>query len=48
MEEEIRRYPIGIQTFQNIVEGNYVYVDKTRYIVDFLKRSDDLVDIAQI
>ena len=38
MEEEIRRYPIGIQTFQNIVEGNYVYVDKTRYIVDFLKR----------
>ena len=38
MEEEIRRYPIGIQTFRNIVEGNYVYVDKTRYIVDFLKR----------
>ncbi len=38
MEEEIRRYPIGIQTFRNIIEGNYVYVDKTRYIVDFLKR----------
>ncbi len=38
MEKEIRRYPIGIQTFQNIIEGNYVYVDKTRYIVDFLKR----------
>ena len=38
MEEEIRRYPIGIQTFRNIIEGNYVYVDKTKYIVDFVKR----------
>ena len=38
MEEEIRRYPIGIQTFQNVIEGDYVYVDKTKYIVDFLKR----------
>ena len=38
MENEIRRYPIGIQTFQNIIEGHYVYVDKTQYIVDFLKR----------
>ena len=24
MEEEIRRYPIGIQTFQKIIEGNYM------------------------
>ena len=32
---EIRRYPIGIQTFQNIIEGRYIYVDKTRYIVNF-------------
>ena len=36
--EEIRRYPIGIQTFQKIIEGDYVYVDKTKYIVDFVKR----------
>ena len=35
--EEIRRYPIGIQTFRNIIEGNYIYVDKTKYIADFLK-----------
>ena len=33
--EEIRRYPIGIQTFRNIIEGNYIYVDKTKYIADF-------------
>ena len=23
------RYPIGVQTFKKIIEGNYVYVDKT-------------------
>lgn len=27
-----RRYPIGIQTFSEIVEGNYLYVDKTEYV----------------
>ncbi|MCM1490965.1 MAG: ATP-binding protein [Muribaculum sp.] len=26
------KYPIGIQTFEKIREGNYLYVDKTRYI----------------
>lgn len=35
--EEIRKYPVGMQTFSDIREGNYVYVDKTRYIVDFLR-----------
>lgn len=24
-----RNYPLGIQTFENIIKGNYVYVDKT-------------------
>ncbi|MBR1666844.1 MAG: AAA family ATPase [Bacteroidaceae bacterium] len=24
-----RRYPVGIQTFSEIVRGNYIYVDKT-------------------
>lgn len=27
-----RRYPIGIQTFSEIVENGYVYIDKTPYI----------------
>src|SRR5574344_2204995 len=31
---ETRRYPIGIQTFSEIITGNYVYVDKTRYVYD--------------
>ncbi|MEE3350662.1 MAG: AAA family ATPase, partial [Candidatus Gastranaerophilaceae bacterium] len=27
-----RRYPIGIQTFSEIVNNNYMYIDKTEYI----------------
>lgn len=26
------KYPIGIQTFSDIIEGGYIYVDKTRYV----------------
>lgn len=29
-----RRYPVGIQTFSTIREGNYLYVDKTDLIYD--------------
>lgn len=27
-----RLYPIGIQTFSKIREGNYLYIDKTEYV----------------
>ena len=47
MEEEIRRYPIGIQTFQNIIEGNYIYIDKTKYIADFKKRGMKYVFLSR-
>ena len=30
--EEIRNMPIGIQSFSSMIEGNYVYVDKTQFI----------------
>ncbi|MBT4922065.1 MAG: AAA family ATPase, partial [Rickettsiales bacterium] len=26
----LKDLPIGIQTFEKIVEGNYLYVDKTK------------------
>ncbi len=26
---ELKKYPVGMQTFQKIVEGGYLYVDKT-------------------
>lgn len=38
MAEIVNRYPVGIQSFENIIEGNYLYVDKTKYIVDFRKK----------
>lgn len=28
----MRRYPIGMQTFSKMREGNYIYVDKTGYV----------------
>ena len=30
--EDLQRYPIGIQTFSEIREGNYLYIDKTAYV----------------
>ncbi len=38
MAEIVNRYPVGIQTFENIRKENYLYVDKTPYIVDFRKK----------
>ena len=34
---QTRKYPVGIQTFCEIRERNYFYVDKTQYLVDFKK-----------
>ena len=34
MEEKRIRYPIGVQTFRDIVEGDYLYIDKTGFVHD--------------
>ena len=39
MAEIVNKYPVGIQTFEMIREEGYLYVDKTKYIVDFRKKS---------
>ncbi len=31
-------YPLGIQSFEKIREANLLYIDKTRYVYDLLKR----------
>ncbi|MDR2472761.1 MAG: AAA family ATPase, partial [Tannerella sp.] len=36
METKPRKLPIGIQTFEKIREGNYLYVDKTEYLVNLI------------
>lgn len=33
---EKRKYPIGIQTFSEIVNENYIYIDKTKYVYDIV------------
>ena len=38
MAKIVNFYPVGIQTFSNIRKGNYLYVDKTKYIVDFREK----------
>ena len=35
MAKIVNCYPVGIQTFSKIREENYLYIDKTQYIVDF-------------
>ena len=30
--EQPRRYPIGIQTFSELVNKHYLYIDKTEYV----------------
>ena len=45
--EEIRKYPVGIQTFSKIREGNFVYIDKTKYIVEFLKQGSKYVFLSR-
>ena len=32
MEAKRIRYPIGVQTFDKIIEGGYLYIDKTGYV----------------
>lgn len=34
----MKRYPIGIQTFSEVVEGKYQYVDKTGYVYNIANR----------
>ena len=45
--EEIRKYPVGIQTFSEVRERNYVYIDKTKYIVEFLKQGSKYVFLSR-
>ncbi|MFK7981646.1 MAG: AAA family ATPase, partial [Saprospiraceae bacterium] len=34
----MQNLPIGIQTFEKLRAGNYLYVDKTAYIYDLIQR----------
>ena len=47
MTEIVNKYPVGIQTFSKIREGNYLYVDKTKYIVDFRKKGMSYIFLSR-
>ena len=47
MAKIVNCYPVGIQTFSNIREGNYLYVDKTQYIVDFREKKMKYVFLSR-
>ena len=47
MIEIVNKYPVGIQTFEKIRKGNYLYIDKTKYIVDFLTKGMTYVFLSR-
>lgn len=47
MAKIVNFYPVGILTFSNIREGNYLYVDKTKYIVDFREKKMKYVFLSR-
>ncbi len=38
MAKIVNKYPVGMQTFDEIREKSYLYIDKTKYIVDFREK----------
>ncbi len=47
MTEIVNKYPVGIQTFEKIREGKYLYIDKTKYIVDFREKQMSYVFLSR-
>ena len=47
MAEIVNRYPVGIQTFEKIRDGRYLYVDKTKYIVDFRRKGMNYIFLSR-
>lgn len=45
--QEIRKYPVGMQTFDKIREGNYMYIDKTKYIVKMMKNGSQYLFLSR-
>lgn len=38
MTSKLKNLPVGVQTFSEIIEGSFVYVDKTKEIYDLISR----------
>ena len=33
----LKPLPVGIQTFRDIIDGGFLYIDKTRYIYELIR-----------
>ena len=47
MAKIANKYPVGIQTFEEIREKGYLYIDKTKYIVDFREKGMKYVFLSR-
>ncbi len=47
MAGPLKAYPLGIQVFEDIREGDYLYVDKTQYIADFRRKQMKYVFLSR-
>ena len=47
MAKIVNKYPVGIQTFEDIREKGYLYIDKTKYIVDFREKGMKFVFLSR-
>ena len=47
MAKIVNCYPVGVQTFEKIRKGNYLYVDKTKYIVDFRRKQMSYIFLSR-
>ena len=47
MAKIVNKYPVGIQTFEEIREKGYLYVDKPKYIVDFREKGMKYVFLSR-
>ena len=47
MAKIVNKYPVGIQTFEEIREKNYLYIDKTQYIVEFREKGMKFIFLSR-
>ena len=47
MVKIVNKYPVGMQTFDEIREKGYLYIDKTKYIVDFREKGMKYVFLSR-
>ncbi|MGM9739302.1 MAG: AAA family ATPase, partial [Candidatus Cryptobacteroides sp.] len=38
--ETLKRLPVGIQTFEKLIQQNCLYIDKTEFIVKMIQHSN--------